>query len=360
MAWPSVCVNRPTAQMGGRPSRGRVRDKQGQIKSLEVSDACVTRRARVRPLMIVPFTTAPLLIPSSFTLLIPIRIPHSIRTLASFSNSIPVSTTNHVSRLVCNFDSATGHGSVLRKDVANASSIKIKFGLHCSRMCNILAYKIQQDPRQDLSYRSLKRFKRFHLKWIVGGHASAYRRVPKDTYLSSSDLTRDIDTAVGGLTVLEWKGRVPFTFMSVSLLGGLTMPEWKGRVPLTRSHCERITIYSGFLTNRNRYRWQTQNCKRKGNKIQKLKSGSKLKTRQMSKSTVGLKLVSRVRSESELKTIQRPVLKRYENRNSESESEIELEIKNAIAIGIDVTQQQNDTSRTDCHPVEDGERDLST
>ncbi|GBP76815.1 hypothetical protein EVAR_42666_1 [Eumeta japonica] len=48
---------------------------------------------------------------------------------------------------------------------------------------------------------------------------------------------------LGGLTVLEWKGRVPFTFLclSLSLLGGLTMPEWKGRVPLTRSHCERIT-----------------------------------------------------------------------------------------------------------------------
>ncbi|GBP88047.1 hypothetical protein EVAR_60059_1 [Eumeta japonica] len=45
------------------------------------------------------------------------------------------------------------------------------------------------------------------------------------------------------LFLSEWKGRVPFTFMSVSLLlGGLTMPEWKGRVPLTRSHCERITI----------------------------------------------------------------------------------------------------------------------
>ncbi|GBP04438.1 hypothetical protein EVAR_3833_1 [Eumeta japonica] len=45
------------------------------------------------------------------------------------------------------------------------------------------------------------------------------------------------------LFLSEWKGRVPFTFMSVSLLlGGLTMPEWKGRVPLTRSHCERITV----------------------------------------------------------------------------------------------------------------------
>ncbi|GBP59311.1 hypothetical protein EVAR_40696_1 [Eumeta japonica] len=47
---------------------------------------------------------------------------------------------------------------------------------------------------------------------------------------------------LGGLTVLEWKGRVPsFLCLSLSLLGGLTMPEWKGRVPLTRSHCERIT-----------------------------------------------------------------------------------------------------------------------
>ncbi|GBP74444.1 hypothetical protein EVAR_44508_1 [Eumeta japonica] len=46
----------------------------------------------------------------------------------------------------------------------------------------------------------------------------------------------------GGLTVLEWKGRVPSLLcLSLSLLGGLTMPEWKGRVPLTRSHCERIT-----------------------------------------------------------------------------------------------------------------------
>ncbi|GBP50683.1 hypothetical protein EVAR_34191_1 [Eumeta japonica] len=45
------------------------------------------------------------------------------------------------------------------------------------------------------------------------------------------------------LFLSEWKGRVPFTFLclSLSLLGGLTMPEWKGRVPLTRSHCERIT-----------------------------------------------------------------------------------------------------------------------
>ncbi|GBP11744.1 hypothetical protein EVAR_77851_1 [Eumeta japonica] len=32
-----------------------------------------------------------------------------------------------------------------------------------------------------------------------------------------------------------------FLCLSLSLLGGLTMPEWKGRVPLTRSHCERIT-----------------------------------------------------------------------------------------------------------------------
>ncbi|GBP91028.1 hypothetical protein EVAR_62172_1 [Eumeta japonica] len=39
------------------------------------------------------------------------------------------------------------------------------------------------------------------------------------------------------------EGTRAFTFMSVSLLlGGLTMPEWKGRVPLTRSHCERITV----------------------------------------------------------------------------------------------------------------------
>ncbi|GBP11912.1 hypothetical protein EVAR_74542_1 [Eumeta japonica] len=56
---------------------------------------------------------------------------------------------------------------------------------------------------------------------------------------------------LGGLTVLEWKGRVPFTFMSVSLLlGGLTMPEWKGRVPLTRSHCERITESSWEIARR--------------------------------------------------------------------------------------------------------------
>ncbi|GBP91085.1 hypothetical protein EVAR_68428_1 [Eumeta japonica] len=40
---------------------------------------------------------------------------------------------------------------------------------------------------------------------------------------------------LGGLTVLEWKGRVPSLLcLSLSLLGGLTMPEWKGRVPLTR------------------------------------------------------------------------------------------------------------------------------
>ncbi|GBP64488.1 Trissin receptor [Eumeta japonica] len=36
--------------------------------------------------------------------------------------------------------------------------------------------------------------------------------------------------------------------LSLSLLGGLTMPEWKGRVPLTRSHCERITwVFGDFL-----------------------------------------------------------------------------------------------------------------
>ncbi|GBP61121.1 hypothetical protein EVAR_46772_1 [Eumeta japonica] len=39
-----------------------------------------------------------------------------------------------------------------------------------------------------------------------------------------------------------WKGRVPqLLCLSLSLLGGLTMPEWKGRVPLYCSHCERIT-----------------------------------------------------------------------------------------------------------------------
>ncbi|GBP17555.1 hypothetical protein EVAR_12265_1 [Eumeta japonica] len=30
--------------------------------------------------------------------------------------------------------------------------------------------------------------------------------------------------------------------LSLSLLGGLTVLEWKGRVPLTLSHCERITL----------------------------------------------------------------------------------------------------------------------
>ncbi|GBP83157.1 hypothetical protein EVAR_66915_1 [Eumeta japonica] len=52
------------------------------------------------------------------------------------------------------------------------------------------------------------------------------------------------------LFLSEWKGRVPFTFLclSLSLLGGLTMPEWKGRVPLTRSHCERITTRHRLAT----------------------------------------------------------------------------------------------------------------
>ncbi|GBP22114.1 hypothetical protein EVAR_94154_1 [Eumeta japonica] len=37
--------------------------------------------------------------------------------------------------------------------------------------------------------------------------------------------------------------RVAYQQISTSLgIGGLTMPEWKGRVPLTRSHCERITV----------------------------------------------------------------------------------------------------------------------
>ncbi|GBP32436.1 hypothetical protein EVAR_81243_1 [Eumeta japonica] len=59
------------------------------------------------------------------------------------------------------------------------------------------------------------------------------------------------------LFLSEWKGRVPFTFMSLSLLGGLTMPEWKGRVPLTRSHCERITcsnISRVFIFSSNAYK----------------------------------------------------------------------------------------------------------
>ncbi|GBP34283.1 hypothetical protein EVAR_13422_1 [Eumeta japonica] len=50
---------------------------------------------------------------------------------------------------------------------------------------------------------------------------------------------------LGGLTVLEWKGRVPFTFMSVSLaLRRANHARVEGRVPLTRSHCERITVKS--------------------------------------------------------------------------------------------------------------------
>ncbi|GBP31817.1 hypothetical protein EVAR_81583_1 [Eumeta japonica] len=58
----------------------------------------------------------------------------------------------------------------------------------------------------------------------------------------SLTLSLALSLALRRLTVLEWKGRVPFTFMSVSLaLRRATMPEWKGRVPLTRSHCERIT-----------------------------------------------------------------------------------------------------------------------
>ncbi|GBP41598.1 hypothetical protein EVAR_34031_1 [Eumeta japonica] len=67
------------------------------------------------------------------------------------------------------------------------------------------------------------------------------------------------------LFLSEWKGRVPFTFMSVSLslLGGLTMPEWKGRVPLTRSHCERITGV-GALTLSPQERTLRSRCKSVG------------------------------------------------------------------------------------------------
>ncbi|GBP34209.1 hypothetical protein EVAR_30762_1 [Eumeta japonica] len=43
------------------------------------------------------------------------------------------------------------------------------------------------------------------------------------------------------LFLSEWKGRVPFTFMSVSLALRRANHARVERVPLTRSHCERIT-----------------------------------------------------------------------------------------------------------------------
>ncbi|GBP22422.1 hypothetical protein EVAR_78598_1 [Eumeta japonica] len=56
-------------------------------------------------------------------------------------------------------------------------------------------------------------------------------------------LSPTLSLALGGLTVLE-EGTRAFHFLclSLSLLGGLTMPEWKGRVPSPASFlCSRST-----------------------------------------------------------------------------------------------------------------------
>ncbi|GBP88838.1 hypothetical protein EVAR_65831_1 [Eumeta japonica] len=59
----------------------------------------------------------------------------------------------------------------------------------------------------------------------------------------SLSLSRSVSLALRRANCARVEGTRAFHFLclSLSLLGGLTMPEWKGRVPLTRSHCERIT-----------------------------------------------------------------------------------------------------------------------
>ncbi|GBO99450.1 hypothetical protein EVAR_648_1 [Eumeta japonica] len=59
----------------------------------------------------------------------------------------------------------------------------------------------------------------------------------------SLTLSRSVSLALRRANCARVEGTRAFHFLclSLSLLGGLTMPEWKGRVPLTRSHCERIT-----------------------------------------------------------------------------------------------------------------------
>ncbi|GBP36291.1 Modular serine protease [Eumeta japonica] len=55
--------------------------------------------------------------------------------------------------------------------------------------------------------------------------------------------SRSVSLALRRANCARVEGTRAFHFLCLSLLllGGLTMPEWKGRVPLTRSHCERIT-----------------------------------------------------------------------------------------------------------------------
>ncbi|GBP52124.1 hypothetical protein EVAR_21254_1 [Eumeta japonica] len=53
-------------------------------------------------------------------------------TLFPFSSSIPVSNFNSTSYLVCNFNSAPDYSTDLDENVANAKSIKLKFGLYYS------------------------------------------------------------------------------------------------------------------------------------------------------------------------------------------------------------------------------------
>ncbi|GBP08993.1 hypothetical protein EVAR_78349_1 [Eumeta japonica] len=55
------------------------------------------------------------------------------------------------------------------------------------------------------------------------------------------------------LFLSEWKGRVPFTFMSVSLaLRRANHARVEGTRALTRSHCERITAPNRFVSDRRR------------------------------------------------------------------------------------------------------------
>ncbi|GBP51767.1 hypothetical protein EVAR_97045_1 [Eumeta japonica] len=74
--------------------------------------------------------------------------------------------------------------------------------------------------------------------WNVFQITQAPKRIEAQDMKSLSLSLSPLSLLLGGLTVLEWKGRVPH-FLCLSL-GGLTMPEWKGRVPHC-SHCERIT-----------------------------------------------------------------------------------------------------------------------
>ncbi|GBP33267.1 hypothetical protein EVAR_5222_1 [Eumeta japonica] len=65
----------------------------------------------------------------------------------------------------------------------------------------------------------------------------------------SLSLSRSVSLALRRANCARVEGTRAFHFLclSLSLLGGLTMPEWKGRVPLTRSHCERITHWPDLM-----------------------------------------------------------------------------------------------------------------